>query len=264
MPKKIPSHWPINTLFVTVYLTGAITLIVGFNWLLVLSSIIVGWLLSMMGMHTAIHYWATHKTFEPKNKLIKHFLLIVGTLAGVGSTINVGILHRQHHKFSDREGDPHSPQISPRYRIWFQQFEKFTPSPKIVVDLLRDKDHKFYHNHYYKVHAIYVLLLALIDPVYIGYFWALPIIYVYQVIGYLGVGLHAKRLATPDRQPYNVNDYSSNQLIAGLWMPGEGNHNNHHKYPGAANNNQRSGEVDVAYWFIKLVGKNINEIKVDV
>ena len=41
-------------------------------------------------------------------------------------------------------------------------------------------------------------------------------------------------------------------------VPGEGNHENHHVNPATAKNALVKGEWDLGWWFIQLIGKNIN------
>jgi len=261
---KLKYQTQINLLYITVYLSSLLTLYFYWDLTYFLFSVAGGWLLAACGMHGSVHMYSAHRSFEPRNKIVKHALLLIGTLAGIGSGISVAILHRTHHKFADTSKDSHSPYYPTKswansLRVWFQQFINFTPNYKLVIDLMRDPDHVFWHKIFFKVHLLLFILLLVIDPKLVGYVWAIPILYTYQVVGYLGVGLHT----TWGRNilgsaPYNVNDMSSNQFIASIWMPGEGNHNNHHEHPASAKNSERWHEIDLAYWFIKLVGKDIH------
>ena len=89
------------------YAGSAITLIFFFNWKLFLLALIGGWLLFGIGVSICLHKWASHRTFAPKNMFWKTIILFFGTLCTLGSTISWAAGHREHHRFTDKAGDPH-------------------------------------------------------------------------------------------------------------------------------------------------------------
>ena len=60
------------------------------------------------GISIGFHRYFTHKSFKP-NRPLKYALAIAGSLAIEGPVVRWVADHRKHHKFSDRDGDPHSP-----------------------------------------------------------------------------------------------------------------------------------------------------------
>jgi stearoyl-CoA desaturase (delta-9 desaturase) len=60
------------------------------------------------GVTVGFHRYFTHKSFKP-NRPLKIALAIAGSMAIQGPVIRWVADHRKHHKFSDRDGDPHSP-----------------------------------------------------------------------------------------------------------------------------------------------------------
>jgi stearoyl-CoA desaturase (delta-9 desaturase) len=54
------------------------------------------------------HRYFTHKSFKPV-RAVKIALAVAGSMAIQGPVVRWVADHRKHHKFSDREGDPHSP-----------------------------------------------------------------------------------------------------------------------------------------------------------
>jgi stearoyl-CoA desaturase (delta-9 desaturase) len=66
------------------------------------------YMVSGMGITVGFHRYFTHKSFKP-NRAVKIALAIAGSLAIQGPVIRWVADHRKHHKFSDRDGDPHSP-----------------------------------------------------------------------------------------------------------------------------------------------------------
>src|SRR5690606_14979321 len=60
------------------------------------------------GITVGYHRLFTHKSFKP-NRAVKIGLAIAGSMAVEGPVVRWVADHRKHHKFSDRDGDPHSP-----------------------------------------------------------------------------------------------------------------------------------------------------------
>jgi stearoyl-CoA desaturase (delta-9 desaturase) len=60
------------------------------------------------GATIGFHRYLTHRAFKAKRPL-RIALAVAGCLAVEGGPISWVALHRRHHRFSDAEGDPHSP-----------------------------------------------------------------------------------------------------------------------------------------------------------
>jgi stearoyl-CoA desaturase (delta-9 desaturase) len=55
------------------------------------------------------------------------------------------------------------------------------------------------------------------------------------------------------RQRYDTSDDSRNNLVIALVTMGEGWHNNHHRYPGAANQGFFWWEIDATYYILRVM-----------
>ncbi len=64
--------------------------------------------LTLLGVTVGYHRLFTHKSFKP-NRPVKVGLAVIGSMAVQGPLVRWVADHRKHHKFSDRDGDPHSP-----------------------------------------------------------------------------------------------------------------------------------------------------------
>src|SRR5271154_3288171 len=60
------------------------------------------------GITVGFHRYFTHRAFRAK-RWLRVTLAVAGSMAIQGSVIQWVSDHRKHHRFSDREGDPHSP-----------------------------------------------------------------------------------------------------------------------------------------------------------
>src|SRR5688572_23248482 len=102
------------------------------------------------GVTVGFHRLFTHKSFKP-NRPVKIVLAILGSMAIQGPVIRWVADHRKHHKFSDREGDPHSPWRYGKnlrsltkgflwaHMMWLFDSEQ-TPQRKYAPDLMKDRD----------------------------------------------------------------------------------------------------------------------------
>ena len=79
----------------------------GLNWHDVIIALVFYWV-SGLGITVGYHRYFTHGSFKAKTGL-RVALAIAGSLAIEGPVITWVSDHRRHHKYSDKEGDPHSP-----------------------------------------------------------------------------------------------------------------------------------------------------------
>jgi stearoyl-CoA desaturase (delta-9 desaturase) len=236
----------------------SITLLLAFDLTLLISGLAVSWLFWCFGLTISLHKMSSHKAFEPKNKLIKYILLWFGTVITMGSAIDFSAGHRQHHKFADTDKDPYNIEGSffHKFKLFFYWFPTSKISPLVIKDLLKDKEHVLFNNHYWKILAIYPAILLLINPVYVAYFYALPVIYVLIGMGYVTVWAHLPYMQQLGTRPYATDDNSWNSKLFVWLLAGEGYHNTHHQFPGYWNYETLPGDIDISGRIIKVLKKN--------
>ncbi|GAA3499209.1 hypothetical protein GCM10019016_063130 [Streptomyces prasinosporus] len=102
------------------------------------------------GITIGFHRHFTHGSFKAKRPL-KIALAVAGSMAVEGPLVRWVADHRKHHKFSDAEGDPHSPwrygETVPALLkgLWWAHIgwmfdEEQTPQDKYAPDLIKDPD----------------------------------------------------------------------------------------------------------------------------
>ena len=79
----------------------------GLNWHDIVIGAVFYWV-SGLGITVGYHRYFTHSSFKAKPGL-RVALAIAGSLAMEGPVVTWVADHRRHHKYSDKEGDPHSP-----------------------------------------------------------------------------------------------------------------------------------------------------------
>src|SRR3984893_3624184 len=67
--------------------------------------------IQMFGVSIGFHRYLAHKSFKT-SPFFEGVLMITGSMALEGPVLFWVSTHRRHHRFSDEEGDPHSPNLS--------------------------------------------------------------------------------------------------------------------------------------------------------
>lgn len=240
-----------------VYVVSIYVLIFYWNLQYLIISLCLGWLLYALAGSVALHKYSAHKTFEPKNRLIKIVLLLLATISGLGNSISYSAQHRLHHRHSDTKRDAHNPQGNVWHRIktWFFYVDRLESiNPVIVKDLTSDKDHKWFYKNYGKILLLSFAIASSFGIEALGYFYTIPIWYGLSAMAWGVVIAHTPSLNIGGYRTYQTNDYSINSSVWSLLVAGEGLHNNHHGSPYLWNNAINKGEFDLTAPIIKLIG----------
>jgi stearoyl-CoA desaturase (delta-9 desaturase) len=159
--------------------------------------------------------------------------------------------HRQHHRYTDTNRDPHSPQ----HGLWWSHVGWILSGRygethhELVRELARFPELRFLDRHDW------------IGP------WTLGIASWWiagwsgLVVGFFGSTLlvwHATFLVNSaahvfGRRRYDTNDTSRNSVFVAIATMGEGWHNNHHHHPTAARQGVRWYEIDPTYMVLKAL-----------
>ena len=129
----------------------------------------------MIGSYMLVGIDIGHIQSYKTDTIRKNILTWMGVLGCTGKPITVIAGHRIHHKHSDTEHDIHSPRDRTWWEILFGIYEeKEMPagSRKMMMDLVQDPQMKFIQAHYFKIVSGFIVVLALIDPILVGYVFA--------------------------------------------------------------------------------------------
>lgn len=186
--------------------------------------ILLGYFLySGIGISMTFHRFWSHQSFQFKNNVVKWVFTWLGLMAGRGSVIGWVHTHRQHHKFSDTENDPHSPNIV-GYKVFFPIILNYSEKidKKIVKDLIC-RLHVNINKFYFLLIFAWGIFLFLISPSLFYFFWIVPIALTHlMLISFIYFG-HKFGYTN-----YSCRDDSKNNKFFGYLLWGEGWHNNHH------------------------------------
>lgn len=243
---------------------SALALLPFFSWWAVLSMFVL-WVLTGLGVTVGYHRLLTHGSFETRPR-IAQALAVLGLLSGEGPPIFWIAFHRRHHQFSDKPGDPHSPEqdgfgFAHMGWLWaydtktFEElFKRYAPEES------EDPFFKWLDTSYGWWHAGLAILLIGIGAVIDGWYGAVSF-FGYSFLLRLLVGLHVTWCVNSvthrwGYRNYETKDNSRNNWLFALPTLGEAWHNNHHAQPRAANHGwHRWWEFDASYCFIWLLAR---------
>lgn len=168
-----------------------------------------------------------------------------------GSSIGYAAVHREHHRFSDTNKDPHSPYFKSRFRVQFLSYLteiKF----KYVVDLLKDKDHLFFAKYYWYINLSFWVVLLTIEPLAVVWWFTVLGIIMLKHNAINSLGHNTPWIFMPDTKDFG----SSNSLVLGyLFLSGEPYHRNHHEDPSNYNFSKKWYQLDTGALAINLATK---------
>ncbi|MGH3244847.1 MAG: acyl-CoA desaturase, partial [Trebonia sp.] len=151
----------------------------GLNWRDVVIAAVFYWV-SGLGITVGYHRYFTHSSFKAKTGL-RVALAIAGSLAMEGPVVTWVADHRRHHKYSDKEGDPHSPwrygddaKALAKGLLWAHVLWLFDPNQtsqkKYTPDLLADRKIRLVDNWFPGIVAF-----SLLGPALIGGLWSMSL-----------------------------------------------------------------------------------------
>lgn len=232
--KSIVYLWPFQVLSIL----GVIYSFYLFSWQDVLLFFFIGHLLACVGQFIGLHRYFSHRSFKV-NRFWHVLLVSSSTLSISGPVVAWLNIHRNHHKYSDTEKDPHSPAYRGMFNVFFANWWYYRYTPPEQIPEYKDSLLKFTHDYYYHINASYILLLALINP-----YLLFPLYFYPGILGPL-------MSSTVNSYLHRGGKPQDSKFLAYV-ICGDGYHKHHHDYPTKA-----------VFPFPDLCGVIINLIRTD-
>jgi stearoyl-CoA desaturase (Delta-9 desaturase) len=241
------------------------------NW----QTVVIGiafYLFSGLGIAMGFHRYFTHGSFKAKRGF-KIALGVAGSMAIEGPILDWVSDHRRHHKYSDKEGDPHSPwrfgedwKALTKGMAWAHMGWLFdrdvTSHKKYSPDWLADRDIVRTNKMFGPLVAATLLLPALIGGLWtmsfagalIAFFWAslVRVSFLHHVTWSINSICH-----TFGKREFEARDKSKNVAWLAVLSFGESWHNLHHADPTCARHGVFKGQIDIAargVWLAEKLG----------
>jgi len=250
--------------FVAVHLGCLAVLVVG--WSPVAFAVAVAlYMTRAFGITAWYHRCLAHRAFRA-SRPVQFCGAVLGAAAAQLGPLWWAAHHRVHHRHTDRPGDPHSPRVLGPARshvLWVFDPANHATDLERVPDLAVYPELRILDRY---PHAVPVLtavatfglgeLLARTAPG-LGtnglqmFVWGFCIstTALYHVT--FSVNSIGHRFG---RRRYDTTDDSRNNALLALLALGEGWHNNHHRFPGAARQGLARWELDVTWLALRVLG----------
>jgi stearoyl-CoA desaturase (Delta-9 desaturase) len=227
------------------------------------------YVLTGLGVSVGFHRLLTHRSFTAARPL-RIALAIAGSMSFEGDVIGWVAIHRRHHAFTDRPGDPHSPYrygtslagqlrgLGHAHAGWLLRDDP-TPPARYAPDMLADPAMRMVSSGFPALCAV-----SLAVPFAAG--WVIGGTWHAALITLLWAGL--VRVAVLQHVTWSVNslchvfgtrpfttrrhDRATNLWPLALVSFGESWHNMHHSDPACARHGADRGQVDISARLIRI------------
>ena len=201
-----------------------------------------------------LHRAATHRSLVLHPSVAWFFRLSIWMTTGIVPREWVAV-HRKHHKYTDKEGDPHSPALEGFWKVqlgnvfyYMRELKDPTLVSTYARDLRPDLWDKVLFNHGSLGLAVGIAALCLSLGLWWGLFAAVlhTLMYVFVLSASINGLCHFAGYK-------NFANTATNLKIVAWLTGGEGLHNNHHGFPRSPKFSFNRGEIDPAWPLIKLM-----------
>lgn len=210
--------------------------------------------LRAIGLTLAFHRYFAHRAFR-MNRVTQFVWAFIGTAAMQKGPLWWAGHHVNHHKYADREGDPHSPMVSGLYYAhigWFlndTKHDRLETTNPVVRDFSKFPELRFLDTYFFIPPTLLALSLYLTG----GFTWlvwgfCLPTV----TLAHATFAINTVNHLFGSRR-FETIDESRNNPVTAFFAVGEGWHNNHHRYQRAARNGFYWWEFDPTWYVIRAM-----------
>jgi len=249
--------------FIALHLGCLAALWTGWSATAILTALVL-YVVRMFAVTGFYHRYFSHKAFRTSRAMQLAFA-VLGASAVQRGPLWWASQHRHHHAHADGDQDAHSPHRHGflwAHLGWFLARENFATRSELVRDLAKFPELRFLDRFDALVPAVLAALLygvgeylALAYPglatdgaMLLAWGFCISTVVLYHAT--FTVNSLAHSVGT---RRYANRDCSRNNLWLALLTFGEGWHNNHHHFPGAARQGFYWWEIDLTYYGLRLL-----------
>jgi stearoyl-CoA desaturase (delta-9 desaturase) len=241
------------TIFWLVQASALLVFAVPFRW-----AFIAIWAAShfirAIGLTLAFHRYFAHRAFKMK-RVARFAWAFIGTAAMQKGPLWWAGHHVNHHRFADRDGDPHSPMVSGVYYAhigWFlndAKNDRLEPTNPVIRDFRKAPEIVWLDKYFFVPPLLLAIVLyAIGDMPLLVWGFCLPT----TTLAHATFAINTVNHMFGSRR-FETVDESRNNPITALFAVGEGWHNNHHRYQRAARNGFYWWEFDPTWYVIRAM-----------
>ena len=202
-----------------------------------------------------LHRGQAHRglSFHP---IISHFMRFWLWLTTGMVTKQWVAIHRKHHRYSDEEGDPHSPHVFGIWKVLFKGaflYHEASKDKSMVNSYGVGTPDDWLERNLYSPHSrLGISLLLVFNTLVFGWIglviWAIQMIW----IPFWAAGVVNGLAHWWGYRNGKTNDDSRNISPWGIIIGGEELHNNHHLNPASPKLSVKWFEIDIAWLWIRV------------
>lgn len=230
---------------------------------------LISFFLRTFAAEAGYHRYFSHRSFKT-SRAFQLILAVLGAASGQRGPLWWAVHHREHHRYSDTDKDPHTPIGHSRFYAYvgwifhnnncdtnLDEIKDFAKYPELVWI---NKYHYLFP--YFLLGIVFALgqWTSLLGDVggLAAIVWGFFVATVVSLSGMLLVNAfaHGRRKdfwSIFSYRSYNTQDNSRNNWLLCLVSLGTCWHNNHHRYMNAARAGFRWWELDISYWVLRLL-----------
>jgi stearoyl-CoA desaturase (Delta-9 desaturase) len=237
-------------LYILIHIIGITALFfVPFNWKYI-ALFAANYFVGMFFITAGYHRYFSHRSY--KLARIPQFIMAWMTMASAQK----GILwwaanHRDHHIYSDKEQDLHSPVLK---GFWYSHmgwiFDPATQgyNPKKIADFGKYPELRFLDKHHWIPTAFFAILIFAIGGLS-AFIWG----YLFTIICLYQASYCVNSLAhVYGSRRFETSDQSRNNFWLAIITLGEGWHNNHHHCKSSCRQGYKWYEIDMTFYLLTL------------
>jgi stearoyl-CoA desaturase (delta-9 desaturase) len=210
--------------------------------------------LRAIGLTLAFHRYFAHRAFK-MNRVARFVWAFIGTAAMQKGPLWWAGHHVNHHRFADRDGDPHSPTVSGFYYAhvgWFlndAKHDRLEATNPVIRDFSRFWEVRFLSTYFFVPPILLAGAMYLIGGMpWLVWGFCLPTV----TLAHSTFAINTINHLFGTRR-FDTIDESRNNLLTAIFAVGEGWHNNHHRYQRAARNGFYWWEFDPTWYVIRAM-----------
>ena len=243
-----------NVIFLIIIHAGALLSAWRASWTAVAMCLVLHAVCGGLGIGVGYHRLLTHRSFKCPRAL-EYMLALLGCLSLESAPTYWVAQHRQHHRYPDQPGDPHSA----REGFWWSHmlWIAWIPSRDSAEKLQRRYAPDLVRMPFYQLLSRFWVVPSIVQGVLLYLLGGVPFV-VWGMCVRLVLCYHSTWLVNSASHRFGyrnfpVEDLSTNCWWVALLAYGEGWHNNHHAFPTSARHGLKFWEIDPAYAFIRLL-----------
>jgi stearoyl-CoA desaturase (delta-9 desaturase) len=210
--------------------------------------------LRAIGLTLTFHRYFAHRSFQ-MGRVARFVWAFIGTAAMQKGPLWWAGHHVNHHRYADREGDPHSPAVSGFYYAhigWFlndAKHDTLEPTNPVIRDFSKAWEIAWLDKYFTLPPLLWAAALYFVGGwPFLVWGFCVPTV----TLAHSTFAINTVNHLFGSRR-FETRDDSRNNVITAIFAAGEGWHNNHHRYQRAARNGFYWWEFDPTWYVIRAM-----------